>query len=162
LSAIRRSGRLRGRPAPTRGTLIASSTASSCMLSWRCPAVTTIESGRPLPSQARWILLVSPPRLRPSASSCGCTIPFLRQPGSVRDVRLLRAGALERLCCPRSPPTRPRLPRPTSSAHEPASGPRYRHAASARSDRSRSATGRSVTANLAKAPRSSASIRYRL
>src|SRR5215218_10149613 len=46
------------------------------MLSWRCPAVTTIESGRPLPSQARWILLVSPPRLRPIASSCGCTIPF--------------------------------------------------------------------------------------
>ena len=46
-------------------------TGSSWVLSWRCPGLITTESGRPRPSQARWNLVVSPPRLRPSASSEG-------------------------------------------------------------------------------------------
>jgi hypothetical protein len=60
----------RGRPRPPgRRTRMPSSTGSNCVLSWRCPGVITTESGRPLPSQARWNLVVSPPRLRPSPSS---------------------------------------------------------------------------------------------
>ena len=78
MSAIRPSGRLRGRPAAPgrRGTRMASSTAPSPVLSWRWPAVTTTESGRPFPSQERCTLLVDPPRLRPIASSGGWKIPF--------------------------------------------------------------------------------------
>jgi hypothetical protein len=55
---------------------MASSTASSCVLSWRWPAVTMTESGRPFPSQEKCTLLVNPPRLRPIASSGGWQIPF--------------------------------------------------------------------------------------
>ena len=44
------SGRLLGCPVPERATRIASSTALNCVLSWSCPAVTTTDSGRPLPS----------------------------------------------------------------------------------------------------------------
>lgn len=69
---MRRSGRVRGRPRPPgRGTRIPAKTGSNWVLSWRCPGVITTESGRPLPSQARCTLLVSPPRLRPSPSSGG-------------------------------------------------------------------------------------------
>jgi len=36
--------------------------------SWRCPALVTRASGRHPESAAKWILVVSPPRDRPSAS----------------------------------------------------------------------------------------------
>lgn len=49
------------------GTWICSRRGRAQMLSWRCPGVTRIANGRPLPSQARWILVVSPPRDRPGA-----------------------------------------------------------------------------------------------
>ncbi|BCB89294.1 hypothetical protein Psuf_066070 [Phytohabitans suffuscus] len=39
LSARTRSGRVRGRPRPSRATLIFSNTATNCGLSPRCPAV---------------------------------------------------------------------------------------------------------------------------
>lgn len=55
---------------------MASSTSGSWVLSWRWPGVTTTESGLPLPSQERWSLLLSPPRLRPSASSGACSSLF--------------------------------------------------------------------------------------
>ena len=62
-------GALAGRPNAGLGTRIASSSGSSWVLSWRWPAVTSMASGRPRPSQARWTLVESPPRLRPSAWS---------------------------------------------------------------------------------------------
>src|SRR5690349_10376805 len=43
-------------------------TAVNAIASWRCPAVTTRAIGRQCWSAARWILVVNPPRLRPSAS----------------------------------------------------------------------------------------------
>ena len=101
LSAIRRSGRLRGRPEPERATRIASSTAPSCVLSWRCPAVTTTDSGRPLPSQERCNLVLSPPRLLPSASSSGCSIPLFRLLSSVCGAHPPRAGVPGPPCCRR-------------------------------------------------------------
>src|SRR6187549_2923765 len=48
-----------------------SSTASSCVLSCRCPAVTSTASGNPLPSLTRWTLVPKPPRLRPRPWSAG-------------------------------------------------------------------------------------------
>lgn len=50
------------RPTPPcgHGTRIASSKASSWVLSWRSPGVRTTASGRPLPPQARCSLVVSP------------------------------------------------------------------------------------------------------
>ena len=62
---------------PGRGTPIWSSSRASWVDSWRSPALTTMPSGRPRPSQARCSLLVSPPRLRPSAWLCASTIPLL-------------------------------------------------------------------------------------
>ena len=103
MSAIRFFGCLRGRPAPgKRGTRMASSTAPSCVLSWHCLGVTKTESGRPLPSQARCSLGVSPPRLRPSASSSGCSTPFLRRFRRETVVRPRRAGGRGPRCRLRS------------------------------------------------------------
>ena len=62
LSAITASGRVRGRPRPWRGTWMSASTCSSIAPSLRWPPVTTFASGRPRPSTALWILVVSPPR----------------------------------------------------------------------------------------------------
>src|SRR5665647_3772442 len=62
LSARTRSGRVRGRPRPPVDTVMVSSTASKNDVSAACPAVRTSPSGRPLPSAARWILQVIPPR----------------------------------------------------------------------------------------------------
>src|SRR5207237_8139364 len=46
LSAITRSGRARGRRrTPGRGTRMPGNTGTSWVLSWRCPAVMTTESG---------------------------------------------------------------------------------------------------------------------
>jgi hypothetical protein len=136
------------------GHRMASSTASSCVLSWRWPAVTTTESGRSFPSQERCTLLVNPPRLRPIASSGGWKIPFLRLDGLARDVRLRRAGGRGRWCCPRSPPTPARPPHRVRSARGPASDLRCRRASNVRNGRGRSATGRSEVAGYARACRS--------
>jgi hypothetical protein len=51
--------------APGRGTRIRPSTTRNCGLSPRWPAVMTTDSGFWPCSQARWILVVSPPRDRP-------------------------------------------------------------------------------------------------
>ena len=80
MSASTRSGRVRGRPGPVRGTRMRLSTAWNCGLSPRCPAVITTESGFWPCSQARCSLVVRPPRDRPrpwSAGSC-CTPPAAR------------------------------------------------------------------------------------
>lgn len=52
---------------PKAGTRIVSITAVNWVQSLVFPPVTAEASGRPRASQARWILLVSPPRKRPSA-----------------------------------------------------------------------------------------------
>src|SRR5437879_4866078 len=46
-------------------------TRSNCVLSCRCPAVTSMASGRPLPSVTKCTLVPKPPRLRPNAWSAG-------------------------------------------------------------------------------------------
>src|SRR5699024_11171798 len=50
---------------------MSSRTSTSMAPSWRCPPVSTIASGIPLPSTAAWILLPSPPRERPIACPSG-------------------------------------------------------------------------------------------
>lgn len=65
LSASIRSGRVRGRPFPSRGTRMFSSTALIIVVSLMFPAVIIMLSGRPRPSQTRCSLVVSPPRERP-------------------------------------------------------------------------------------------------
>jgi hypothetical protein len=67
LSATIRSGRVRGRPTPVRGTPMPASTTANCVVSWTWPAVTWIASDRQRPSAAPWILVVNPPRDRPNA-----------------------------------------------------------------------------------------------
>lgn len=81
-------GRLR-RPPPGRDTLIPSSSGTNCVMSEHWPAVTRSASGRPRPSQQRWILEVNPPRERPSHSSV--IAPFFR-PGQVGGGRPRRCG----------------------------------------------------------------------
>jgi hypothetical protein len=89
LSARTRSGRVRGRPAPVRGTRIAFRTGSNCGESPRCPAVMTIDIGFCPCSTARCSLVVRPPRERPrpwSWSSGSVAMPpggsFCRSPFS--------------------------------------------------------------------------------
>jgi hypothetical protein len=113
LSKATWSGRFRGRPR-RRGTRIPSSTGSSCVLSCRWPAVRRIASGRPRPSAARCSLVVSPPRLRPSASSTGGTSPFFR-----RRQRLGRGGCV---ACPGRMLMRPDGG-PVDRDHRPDDGP---------------------------------------
>src|SRR5262249_2526862 len=84
LSAVTRLGRRRGRPRlPGRSTPVTSQDRSqlravvpSCrravVPSCRRPAVSTILSRRPLPSQARCTFVVKPPPRRLGASSCDC------------------------------------------------------------------------------------------
>lgn len=67
LSPMTWSGRIRRRPGPIRGTRIVSITAVNWVQSLVLPPVSANASGRPKPSHARWILLVSPPRDRPRA-----------------------------------------------------------------------------------------------
>src|SRR5699024_3093073 len=50
---------------------MSSRTSTSMAPSWRCPPVSTIANGIPLPSTAAWILLPSPPRERPIACPSG-------------------------------------------------------------------------------------------
>ena len=68
MSARTASGRERGRPPCSRRTLIPSSRGSNWGLSPSWPGVRMILIGIPLPSTARWILLLSPPRERPIPS----------------------------------------------------------------------------------------------
>jgi hypothetical protein len=68
LSASNLSGLVRGRPGPTREIRSRSMSGSNASESWRCPAVVTRASGRHRESDSRWILVLSPPRERPSPS----------------------------------------------------------------------------------------------
>lgn len=70
LSARTASGRVRGRPR-SRGTRRRAITAAKAGASPACPAVRWKARGRQLPSAARWIFVVSPPRERPMAWSSG-------------------------------------------------------------------------------------------
>ena len=65
LSARTRSGRVRGRPFPARGTRMSSSTAVIIVVSLMFPPVIIIPNGLSRPSQTRCSLVVSPPRERP-------------------------------------------------------------------------------------------------
>ena len=133
-------GRLRGRPDEPAGcaTLIASSRAPSWVLSWRWPAATTIESGRPLPSQTSLCCR------RADAASCltrlgfsraprpGVLAPFLRPVRSAAFGRLQRAGAPGPPWSPYSPATQPGRLRRSWSGWGPASNSRCRLGASGR------------------------------
>src|SRR6476469_1479049 len=68
LSPNRGPGVVRGRPRPVRQVRIQKITASKAVDSCRCPAVVTRETGRARESPASTILVVNPPRDRPSAS----------------------------------------------------------------------------------------------
>jgi hypothetical protein len=99
LSAMTASGLRRGRPTPARGTRTAAGTASKAVESLTLPGVTRTARGRPRPSQARWTLVVSPPRDRPSvwsaaaragsSSSSPAPAPFLRAPAACWWARLI-------------------------------------------------------------------------
>jgi len=105
---------LRGRPSPPgRGTRMLSSSGSSWVLSCRWPAVTSIPSGRPRPSQAKWILVVSPPRYGPMPGP-----DHHRILGSGRSPFSSAGGVLvgpARWSRPRPPPSRPPRPHRTWS-----------------------------------------------
>jgi hypothetical protein len=60
-------GRVRGLPGPVRGTRMRDITVSKAGASPAWPAVTVKARGRAWPSAARWTLVLSPPRERPSA-----------------------------------------------------------------------------------------------
>lgn len=70
LSARTTSGRVRGRPRG-RGTRRRAITSGNAGASPACPAVRTKTRGLHRSSDARWTLVVSPPRDRPMAWSCG-------------------------------------------------------------------------------------------
>lgn len=150
------SGLRRGRPAPVRGTLTPSMTSSDTVESLTLPGVTTTARGRPRPSQARWTLVVSPPRDRPSAwpavahagssSSSPDAAPFcgLRR----------RAGGLGwSWSRPKPSISRFRRDRP-GPGPAPAGGPRCRPPPSGRTAHRPSAMAHSVPAGHAMAHRS--------
>ncbi len=60
---------IRVQPRPTPRGLTRPITASTCLLSCACPAVTVNASGTPRPSQTRWTFGPHPPRSRPRAWS---------------------------------------------------------------------------------------------
>lgn len=60
-------GRVRGLPEPVRGRWMRDITVSKAGASPAWPAVTVKARGRARPSAARWTLVLSPPRERPSA-----------------------------------------------------------------------------------------------
>jgi hypothetical protein len=98
------------------------------------------------------------PTPRRTRSAAPFFVPTARAPCARRG----RADERAPLSSLRSPPTRSSRPRITWSARGPAGAPRCRRAASARTDRSRSAKGRSARAGPFTAPQSSASTGYRL
>ena len=67
LSAIARPGRVRGRPLPRRAMRTCSSSGMNCGQLPCWPGVKIRVTGRHRRSAARWILVLSPPRDRPSA-----------------------------------------------------------------------------------------------
>jgi hypothetical protein len=134
---------------------MASSSGSSCGLSPAWPSVSRIDSGRPRPSTARWIFVVSPPRDRPIASpSCVSTVaragpkpvapPFYG--------RQRHAGAPARSRSPHSGPSRPggRRRRPEPG---PGSGRTCRPRSTGVAVHGRSSTVRTARASPATAPR---------
>jgi hypothetical protein len=92
LSARTRSGRVLGLPPQTRMIEIAAITAVKANESWRCPADVTRATGRHRPSAARWIFVVTPPRLRPKPSRSGPVPPGRRIPCHSTRPPVLRAG----------------------------------------------------------------------
>lgn len=88
LSALRLSGRRRGRPSPARGTRILSMTGSNCVQSARSPGATVRDRGRQRPSALRWTLVVNPPRERPRPSPAAPRrrVPEQPQPGFLAQV----------------------------------------------------------------------------
>jgi len=88
-------------PGHDAGAWITSSTGSSCVASFRCPAMTTIPSGRALPSAQRWILIVRPPREWPIHSSLRALffppcrgLACSRRGAVCLDVRRIQRGAV--------------------------------------------------------------------
>lgn len=79
LSPTTRSGRMRGFPCPTRLTAPVSISVLKTVCSCRCPAVISSAMGLPPPSARRWILVLKPPLLRPSASSV-CSAVVIASP----------------------------------------------------------------------------------
>src|SRR5699024_12433593 len=53
------------------GTRISPRTSCNIALSWRCPPVTTIDSGRPCPSTAKCTFVLNPPRDLPITLPAG-------------------------------------------------------------------------------------------
>lgn len=175
LSALRLSGRRRGRPSPARGTRILSMTGSNWVQSARCPGVAVRDSGRQRPSALRWTLVVNPPRERPRPSpaappptggwavstraSRSCVPP--RRPPLVGSAltagfcgRWRHAGGLasrwSRPRCPsRSRCRHRRWPGPAGTA-----APRCHRPARADGAHIRSSTARTVPVDPATAPRS--------
>lgn len=173
LSALTLSGVVRGRPGPSRGTRMRSMTGSNCVQSARWPAVSNSESTRQRPSALRWILVVKPPRERPSASPpappppSGRTVsPTVFRSGVPSRPPLLMRRAAE-LSARRphagghgSTWNQPRRPSRSHRRHRPgpapagAAVPRSRRPTSAGGARRRSSTAHSVQAGHATAPRS--------
>ena len=93
LSPSTRPGRVRGRPGHRRAIFSWPVSGAKASESWRCPALVTRASGRHPESASRWILLVSPPRDRPSASRLrNCPAPRKRA-GSLSTAGASRAGS---------------------------------------------------------------------
>jgi len=85
LSHSTASGRVLGRPGPFLVTATWARVSSKAIESWRCPRVVMNARGRLRLSAARWILVESPPRERPSASRwAGLPCPG-GEPGSAAD-----------------------------------------------------------------------------
>ena len=140
LSATMRLGRIFGRPRLGRLTIPVVINASKAVASWRCPAVNTRLIGLPWPSARRWILVLNPPRPRPSASASG--VVFLPQP---------HAGGLEQSCHPQSGfPNQVRPARRLQPVTEPEYGPRCQPSASGRSGWTRWSTCHTVLVGRAR------------
>lgn len=67
LFAITRLDRVAGRPGPGRSNRIPTTIWANMVQPLTLPPVRAIDSGRPWPSQARWILVLGPLRERPMA-----------------------------------------------------------------------------------------------
>jgi hypothetical protein len=133
------------------------SSPPACVLSCRWPGVRRAVSGRPWPSPARWILLVRPPRLRPSASpATGSAPPFCRFSAAWPACGGLRrrAGGRGRWCYPRRhAPSPTRLPHPLAPGGPGGRAPRCRPAATGSSDRCRCRAADIARAGLARGRR---------
>lgn len=134
-------GRVLGRPGPHRLTLMRAMTCSNWVQSLTFPPVIVKASGRPCPSQARWIFVVSPLRDRPIAS-----------PGQIPLFGPRRhAGEPARSWSPHTPRSSRQHPRRRSAAGRgPGAGPRCRRPTSGGSVRRPSSTDRSVQAGPAR------------